>query len=56
VRVLRGSCQGRVGPVTGLPDLPQQIGSGARVRCAEVDLGGTEGRTLIPFANLEIFR
>ena len=56
VRVLRGSLQGRVGPVTALPDLPQQIISGARVRCAEIDLGGDEGRTLIPFANLEIFR
>jgi hypothetical protein len=30
--------------------------SGARLRCAEVDLGGDDGRTLIPFANLEIFR
>ena len=56
VRVLRGSLQGRVGQVMALPDLPQQIESGARVRCAEVDLGGDEGRTLIPFANLEIFR
>lgn len=56
VRVLRGSWQGRVGPVTTLPDLPQQIISGARVRCAEVDLGGDDGRTLIPLANLEIFR
>jgi len=56
VRVLRGSLQGRVGPVTALPDSPQQIVSGARVRCAEIDLGGDEGRTLIPFANLEIFR
>jgi len=56
VRVLRGSWQGRVGLVTALPDLPQAISSGARVRCAEVDLGGDEGPTLIPFANLEIFR
>ena len=56
VRVLRGSLQGRVGPVMALPDLPQQMVSGARVRCAEVDLGGDEGRTSIPFANLEIFR
>jgi hypothetical protein len=56
VRVLRGTRQGKVGQVTALPDLPQQIETGAKVHCAEVDLGGDDGRTLIPFANLEIFR
>jgi hypothetical protein len=56
VRVMRGPRQGKVGPVTALPELPQQIETGAKVRCAEVDLGGDDGRTLVPFANLEIFR
>jgi hypothetical protein len=56
VRVLRGSRQGKVGTVTALPELPQQIETGAKVHCAEVDLGGDDGRTLVPFANLEIFR
>jgi hypothetical protein len=56
VRVLRGPRQGKVGQVTALPDLPQQIETGAKVHCAEVDLGGDDGRTLVPFANLEIFR
>lgn len=56
VRVLRGSRQGKVGQVTALPELPQQIETGAKVHCAEVDLGGDDGRTLVPFANLEIFR
>jgi hypothetical protein len=56
VRVLRGSRQGKVGQVTALPELPQQIETGAKVHCAEVDLGGDDGRTLVPFANLEILR
>jgi hypothetical protein len=56
VRVMRGPRQGRVGQVTALPELPQQIETGAKVHCAEVDLGGDDGRTLVPFANLEIFR
>ena len=56
VRVLRGPRQGKVGLVTALPELPQQIETGAKVHCAEVDLGGDDGHTLVPFANLEIFR
>jgi hypothetical protein len=56
VRVLRGPRQGKVGQVTALPELPQQIETGAKLHCAEVDLGGDDGRTLVPFANLEIFR
>lgn len=56
VRVMRGPRQGKVGRVTALPELPQQIETGAKVHCAEVDLGGDDGRTLVPFANLEIFR
>ena len=56
VRVMRGPRQGKVGQVTALPELPQQIETGAKVHCAEVDLGGDDGRTLVPFANLEIFR
>jgi hypothetical protein len=56
VRVMRGPRQGKVGSVTALPELPQQIETGARVHCAEVDLGSDDGRTLVPFANLEIFR
>jgi hypothetical protein len=56
VRVMRGPRQGKVGQVTALPELPQQIETGAKVRCAEVDLGGGDGHTLVPFANLEIFR
>jgi hypothetical protein len=56
VRVMRGSQRGKVGQVTALPELPQPIETGAKVHCAEVDLGGDDGRTLVPFANLEIFR
>ncbi len=56
VRVMRGPRQGKVGQVTALPELPQQIETGAKVHCAEVDLGGDDGRTLVPFANLEILR
>ena len=56
VRVLRGPRQGAVGQVTALPELSQQIETGAKVHCAEVDLGGDDGRALVPFANLEIFR
>ncbi len=56
VRVLRGARQSKVGQVTAIPDQPQQVESGAKVRCAEVDLGGDDGHVLIPFANLEILR
>lgn len=56
VRVLRGSRRGKVGQVIALPERPQQIETGAKVLCAEVDLGGEDGRELIPFANLEIMR
>jgi hypothetical protein len=56
VRVLRGSRQSKVGQVISIPEQLQQIESGAKVRCAEVDLGGDDGHAMIPFANLEILR
>jgi len=56
VRILRGPWRGTVGQVTALPELPQQIETGAKVHCAEVDLGSDDRRTLVPLANLEIFR
>lgn len=56
VRILRGSLRGKVGLITAVPERPQAIESGAKVLCAEVDLGGDDGRTLVPFANLEIMR
>jgi hypothetical protein len=56
VRVLRGARQGKVGQVTLIPEQPQQIESGAKVRCAEIDLSGDDGHVMIPFANLEILR
>jgi hypothetical protein len=56
VRVLRGARQSKVGQVTSIPEQSQQIESGAKVRCAEVDLGGDDGHVMIPFANLEILR
>ena len=56
VRVLRGPQRGAVGLVAALPELPQPIETGAKVHCAEVDLGGDDGHLLVPLANLEIFR
>jgi hypothetical protein len=56
VRVLRGSRRGKVGQVTALLERAQEIETGAKVLCAEIDLGGDEGRVLVPFANLEIMR
>lgn len=55
VRVIRGSLQGATGNVVGLPARSMQIGSGARVHGAEVELESV-GKTFVPFANLEILR
>lgn len=55
VRVVRGSLQGAAGTVATIPDRPMQIGSGARVYGAEIDLEDV-GRAFVAFANLEILR
>jgi hypothetical protein len=55
VRVVRGSLQGATGAVVAISDRPAQIGSGARVYGAEVDLEAV-GKTFVAFANLEILR
>jgi hypothetical protein len=56
VRVLRGPQRSAVGVVTALPAAPQPIETGAKIHCAEIDLGGDDGHTLVPLANLEILR
>jgi hypothetical protein len=55
VRVVRGALQGDTGAVVGIPERPAQIGSGARMHGAEIDLDAA-GRLFVPFANLEILR
>lgn len=55
VRIVRGARQGEAGTVAAIPARPQVLESGARVRGAEIDLGD-DGKTFVPFANLEILR
>jgi hypothetical protein len=54
VRIVRAPHMGAVGTVVTLPTHARRIETGARVRGAEVDLGGTP--TFVPLANLEILR
>jgi hypothetical protein len=55
VRAVRAPHIGTVGIITALPTHARRIETGARVRCAEVDLG--QGQTAsIPLANLEALR
>jgi hypothetical protein len=54
VRVVRGTHQGEVGPITAVYEQPRRIESGARVYGAEISL--SSGKTFVPFANLETLR
>jgi uncharacterized membrane protein YvlD (DUF360 family) len=60
VRVLRAPYMGALGTVADLPQLPQTVESGARLRVAEVNLGNGATDTIvavqIPLANLELIR
>jgi len=55
VRATRAPYAGHVGTVVSVPRYAQRLETGARVRCAEVDLGG-DGSAFIPLVNLDILR
>jgi hypothetical protein len=55
VRIVRAPFMGAVGTVVGLPDHARRIETGARVRCADVDVGWDEPVS-IPLVNLDILR
>lgn len=54
VRLTRAPYAGWIGEVVDLPNAPQMIDNGLRVRCARVALVTGE-TTLVPLANLEVF-
>jgi len=53
VRLIRAPHFGEVGEVTGLPEAPERIETGARVRVARVRLADGKDAT-VPRANLEL--
>ncbi len=55
VRIVRTPYMGTVGKVVALPDHARRIGTGARVRGAEVDIG-QRAPIFVPLANLEFLR
>lgn len=55
VRIVRAPHMGSVGKVVGLPRYARRIETGARVRCAEVDIGQDQPIS-VPLANLDIIR
>jgi hypothetical protein len=55
VRLVRAPYMGAVGTIVALPAHARRIGTGARVRGAEVDLG-QEAPVFAPLANLEVLR
>jgi len=56
VRVVRPPYQGAVGTVTAIHSKAQRTESGARLRGAEVDLGGEVCAVFVPYVNLELLR
>lgn len=52
VHVRRAPHMGRLGEITGLPELPMKIENGLRVLCAQVKLQTGE-RVIVPLANLD---
>lgn len=55
VRIVRAPHAGRVGEIVNIPRYARQIETGARVRCAEVDIGQDEPVS-VPFVNLDVLR
>lgn len=55
VRVIRAPYTGLVGTIVDIPQYARGIATGARVRCAEVDVGKGEP-ILVPLVNLDILR
>jgi hypothetical protein len=55
VRIVRAPYTGRVGEVVDLPRYPCRIDTGARVRCAEVDIGQDDA-VPVPLVNLDVIR
>jgi len=56
VRVVRPPYLSAVGIVSAIVSKAQRIESGARLRGAEVDLGGEIGVVFVPYVNLELLR
>jgi len=56
VRIVRPPHQSAVGTVTAIVPKAQRLDSGARLRGAEVDLGGDAGKVFAPYVNLELLR
>ncbi len=54
VRIVRAPYSGQVGVVAAVPDHARRIETGARVRGAEIKLGGET--VFVPLANLEVLR
>lgn len=55
VRIVRAPHAGSVGEVVNIPRYARRIETGARVRCAEVDIGQREPVD-VPFVNLDVLR
>jgi hypothetical protein len=55
VRIVRAPHAGSVGEVVNIPQYARRIETGARVRCAEVDIGQREPVD-VPFVNLDVLR
>jgi hypothetical protein len=55
VRIVRAPYMGSVGTVIDIPRHARRIGTGARVHCAELDIGQDEP-IFVPLVNLEILR
>jgi hypothetical protein len=55
VRIVRAPYAGRVGEVVRVPRYARHIETGARVRCAEIDIGH-EDPVSVPFVNLDVLR
>jgi len=56
VRVVRPPYRGAVGVVSAIVPKAQRVESGARLRGAEIDLGGEIGAVFVPYVNLELLR
>jgi hypothetical protein len=56
VRVVRSPYRGKVGVVSAIVSKMQRVASGARLRGAEIDLGGEIGTVFVPYVNLELLR
>jgi transcription antitermination factor NusG len=55
VRIVRAPYAGRVGEVVSVPRHARRIETGARVPCAEIDIG-QDDPVSVPFVNLDVLR